>query len=311
MQCWRGLGRGQGSWVAPRRGGCRRWGVSSGRGCCASCCVAGGWRRARRPARRQSAGRSACCCGSRSARGASAVSSSCALGSARGASAVSGLASARRRAGGTFALCLSIERCFQPAGPPPPEAVGMPLGVVVRVLVLVAFVHVGLVGGPAARSRGPTSSPRPCAGSSRDSRRRVQARGLARSRSGSPPHSVRTRPSGQPSVSTPQPLLRALLALRLPARRCAPSAGFLARQTARWEGALTCACTRLNFSRPIRENRKHWLAGRIFYNFRHFERSIVSTKSAVEVQLRCPDGAPRDCEGEGGAFQARHGRRPS
>ena len=47
---------------------------------------------------------------------------------------------------------------------------------------------------------------------------------------------------------------------------------------------------RLNFSRPIRENRKHWLAGRIFYNFRHFEHSIVSTKkSAVEVQLRCPD----------------------
>ena len=68
---------------------------------------------------------------------------------------------------------------------------------------------------------------------------------------------------------------------------------------------------RLNFSRPIRKIRKHWLAGRIFYNFPHFERSTVSTKSAAEVQLRCPDGASRDCEGEGGAFQARHGRRPS
>jgi hypothetical protein len=210
--------------------------------CAVLCCR--GWRRARRPARRQSAGRFACCYGSRSARGSSAVSSSCARGSARGASAVSGLASARRRAGGTFALCLSIERCFHPAGPPPPEAVGMPLGVVVGVLVLVTFVHVGLVGRPAvvaeARLRRHVL---PWAGSSRDSRHRVQARGLARSRSGSPPHSVRTRSSGQPSVSTPQPLLRALLALRLPARRCVPSAGFLARQTACWEGALTCART--------------------------------------------------------------------
>ena len=69
--------------------------------------------------------------------------------------------------------------------------------------------------------------------------------------------------------------------------------------------------SRLKFSRPISKNRLYYMAGRIFYNFRHFERSIVSTKSAVEVPLRCPDGAPRDCEGEGGAFQVRHGRRPS
>ena len=85
VQCWRGLGGGQGSWVAPRRGGCRRWGVTGGRGCCASGWVTPGAGAA--PGGRRSAGRrgsqSACCCGSRSARGASTVCGNCALGSGR------------------------------------------------------------------------------------------------------------------------------------------------------------------------------------------------------------------------------------
>ena len=158
-------------------------------------------------------------CGGRSARGASAVCSTCALGSARGACAVGGLAAARRSSGGAFSPCLGIERCFQAAGPPTPEAVGVPLGVVVRARVLVTFVYVGPVSRPATsnRSRDRTSSPRPYAGSGHFSRLRGRARGLVRSRSESPQHSARTRSSDQPSVSGP------VMAA------CAAAVGFMSR----------------------------------------------------------------------------------
>ena len=148
-QCWRRLGWGQGSRVAPRRGGCRQWGVSGSEGRCASDRVHGERRRAPRPSRRRSAVRPACRCGGRPARGASAVCSFRALGPASGACDVSGLAAVRRSPGGAFAPCFGVERCFQSAGPPPPETVGVALGVVVGVCVLVTLVYIGPVGGPA------------------------------------------------------------------------------------------------------------------------------------------------------------------
>jgi len=84
-----------------------------------------------------------CRCVSGSARGASVVGGSCALGSACGAFAVGGLAAARRGTGGAFPLCLGVERFFQPAGPSPPEAVGVPLGVGVCFnLVFVTLIYV-------------------------------------------------------------------------------------------------------------------------------------------------------------------------
>jgi hypothetical protein len=149
VQRWRRLGGGQGSRVAPRRWDCRRCGLSGGEGRRASGRFAVSCHRARRPARRWPRRSPAGRCGRGSAYGAAAACGSCARGSARSASGVGGLASARQSRGGAFTLRLSVERCFQAAGPPPPEAVRMPLGVVVGVRLLVTFVYVGLVGGPA------------------------------------------------------------------------------------------------------------------------------------------------------------------
>ena len=59
----------------------------------------------------------------------------------RGAFAAGGLAAARRGTGGAFPLCLGVERFFQAAGPSPPEAVGVPLGIGVCFdLFLVALI---------------------------------------------------------------------------------------------------------------------------------------------------------------------------
>ena len=149
MQRWRRLGGGQGSRVAPRRWDCRRCGLSGGEGRRACGRFAVSCHRARRPARRWPRGSPAGRCGRGSAYGAAAACGSCARGSARSASGVGGLASARQSRGGAFTLRLRVERCFQAAGPPPPEAVGVPLGVVVSVRVLVTFVYVGPVSRPA------------------------------------------------------------------------------------------------------------------------------------------------------------------
>ena len=67
----------------------------------------------------------------------------------RGAFAAGGLAAASRGTGGAFPLGLGVERFFQAAGPSPPEAVGVPLGVGVCVnLIFVTLIYVGLVGRP-------------------------------------------------------------------------------------------------------------------------------------------------------------------
>ena len=67
----------------------------------------------------------------------------------RGAFAAGGLAAASRGTGGAFPLGLGVERFFQAAGPSPPEAVGVPLGIGVCFdLFLVALIYVGLVSRP-------------------------------------------------------------------------------------------------------------------------------------------------------------------
>ena len=74
----------------------------------------------------------------------------CVFGTMRGVFAAGGLTAARRGTGGAFPLCLGVERFFQAAGPSPPEAVGVPLGVGVCLnLFLVALICVGLVSRPA------------------------------------------------------------------------------------------------------------------------------------------------------------------
>ena len=135
-----------------------------------------------------------------------------------------------------------------------------------------------------------------------------------------PPREKRTKPRGTRAAGWRRPPLRRSANDKVSSARSDPPPIPVRRSTFSdppfhplgppFHSFWSAVQTTLNFRRP-RETRKHRLAGRIFQNFRHFEHSIASTKSAVEVQLRCPDGAPRDCEGEGGAFQACHGRRPS
>ena len=79
------------------------------------------------------------------------------------------------------------------------------------------------------------------AGSSRGSRLHGQARGPARSESGFPPHTFRTRSSGQPSASEPPPSCWAVLGLRSSARRFGQPASCPDRPSASLTGALCCS----------------------------------------------------------------------